>query len=70
MHRYFGIFSDEGQVEGDFNTEREAEDTLATHYDNEDGLYVAPCCHDHPEFEEDNCEACDEEDEDEDAEEY
>lgn len=60
----WGIFNDEGQVEGDFASAEAAAAAIAARYLDDDGLHVAPCCHDHPEHAATACEVCDE-DEDE-----
>ncbi len=60
----YGIFNDEGLLEGDFASLKEAQD-VAEEYDDEDDVHVAECCPDHPKEERATCEACDEEEEDE-----
>lgn len=58
----FGLFNDEGCVEGDYS-EAEAVARLAK-YESEDpdhGMWVAEQCPDHPEHEKDSCELCEEE---------
>lgn len=58
-HEY-GIFSDEGLIEGGFCSRAEATAALAARYQPDDGD-VRRCCHDHPEHEADSCEECAEE---------
>jgi hypothetical protein len=61
----FGLFNDEGCVEGDFSTEAEAVARLAQYEedlgDSDHGLWVAEQCPDHPEHEKNSCELCEEE---------
>ena len=62
----YGIFDDEGLLEGDFSTREEAEHEMAVCYP-EDDAHVALICPDHEDQEHGNCESCDtEEDEDSD----
>lgn len=58
----FGIFSDDGLLEGGFYSEEHAERIRERDYD-EDDAHVAECCHDHPEHERATCECCDVDDE-------
>lgn len=54
----FGIFNDEGLVEGGFVDRDTAETTVREMYSDEDDLHVGEICHDHPDYEAANCEAC------------
>jgi hypothetical protein len=54
----FGIFNDEGKVEGDFCSMAEAQAPIDADPETYEGCYAAECCHDHPEYEKDNCEDC------------
>jgi len=54
----FGLFSDEGLVEGDFMTEQDAYDAIADRYDEEDELEVLEVCHDHEDQPSHCCEEC------------
>jgi hypothetical protein len=54
----FGLFNDEGMVEGDFVTKAAAEAAIVDRYDPEDELEACECCGDHPEQRADYCEAC------------
>lgn len=54
----FGLFSDEGLVEGDFVTERDALDAIAERYDSEDELEVFELCNDHEDQPAHCCEEC------------
>lgn len=58
-HEY-GIFSDEGLIEGGFYSRAAAAAALAARYQPDDGD-VRRCCRDHPEHEADSCEECAEE---------
>jgi hypothetical protein len=53
----FGLFNDEGLVEGEFETHEEATNAL-NRYSEEDDLHVSEICPDHPGQERDNCELC------------
>lgn len=60
----FGIFNDEGLVEGDFSTDHDADDAICARYpDCAKDLWVSICCPEHPENERDNCEECNSDDE-------
>lgn len=62
----YGIFNDEGLLEGDFLTAEDAERERVKTY-SEDDAHVAVVCPDHEDQEYDSCESCDtEEDEDSD----
>jgi hypothetical protein len=56
----YGIFSDEGLLEGQFYDLWKAEERLLGYYHPDDGAYVAVICPDHPEQEELGCEECNE----------
>jgi hypothetical protein len=58
MSRQFGIFNDEGKVEGDFYSFESAAAAVSERYTDEDEVHVAECCHDHPEHEREACEEC------------
>jgi hypothetical protein len=60
----FGIFTDEGIIEGGFYDRAKAEIVMERDYSEEDA-HVAECCHDHPENEREYCEECEADDEDE-----
>jgi len=61
----FGIFSDEGLIEGDFWSKKAA--TAASLHDRFKGAeaFVAEICDDHPDQPKDDCENCNSEDEEE-----
>lgn len=61
MGAEWGIFNDEGLVEGGFCAEGAAKTAAATRYDPDDDVHVAEICHDHPEHERASCERCDRE---------
>ncbi len=74
MSAEWGIFTDEGKVEGDFYSRESADACFAKLTADDDdraaceseNMHVGECCHDHPENEKDNCEDCNaEESEDE-----
>ncbi len=58
MAAEFGLFSDEGLIEGGFTTALDALHTMRQVYSPEDELHVAECCPDHPEHERASCEEC------------
>lgn len=60
MTTEYGIFSDEGFLEGDFYTKEAAEKCAADRY-SEDDVHVAECCEQHREEEKEGCEKCEEE---------
>ena len=64
----FGIFSDEGLIEGQFATAASAEKAIAERYSPEDELHVAEVCPYHEGQERLHCEECDEEDNEEEEE--
>lgn len=57
----YGIFNDEGLLEGQFYDRATADAALADMY-SEDDAHVAECCPDHREQERATCEECDHED--------
>lgn len=61
----FGIFSDEGLLEGGFCSNEEADRAIASRYSEEDGVHAGEICGDHPEHEVSTCEECNSEDESE-----
>lgn len=61
----FGIFNEEGLLEGDFYSTAEAERAIEERYADEDGAYAAMICRDHPEHEAMNCELCNAEEDEE-----
>lgn len=64
----FGIFSDEGQLEGSFFSRTDAELALVARYSPEDdNAYVAECYPDRPEEEREGCRECPTEDADDEA---
>lgn len=58
MSTEYGIFGDEGLLEGDFYSTAEAERAIEERYADEDGAYAAMICRDHPEHEAMACELC------------
>jgi len=64
MSDEFGIFNDEGCVEGGFYSRDEAEAARTVRYAEDDDCHVSRCCPEHPEEEAETCENCmgDEED--------
>ena len=58
----YGIFSDEGLLEGEFSSREKATVALALSYDGADA-HVGLVCHDHPDHEKDSCEECEEDSE-------
>jgi len=54
----FGIFNDEGKIEGGMFSRAEAEARMAEGYTSEDEVHIGECCHDHPEHEREGCEEC------------
>lgn len=63
----FGIFTDEGFMEGDFYSVAEAEAGIEARYDEGDGCYVAEVCPEHRDQEKGHCETCDAEESDDNA---
>lgn len=63
----FGLFNDEGLVEGEFYTYKEAHNILTTQYTEEDDLVICEICPDHRTQPKCACELCDS-DHDEDCE--
>ena len=56
----FGLFNDEGLVEGDFLTVEDAARALRTRYSSEDELRIVAQCEEHPDQERPTCELCNE----------
>jgi len=68
--REYGVFNEEGMIDGPFYTHESAV-VVCKSYDDEEAAYVAEICPTHEEQEYDTCEYCydeDNEDEDEDDE--
>lgn len=57
MTTEYGIFSEEGLLEGDFYTVESAQAELELDY-AEDGAHVAEICPEHREHEREHCEVC------------
>lgn len=57
MSTEYGIFSDEGLLEGGFITVEAAQKVATTTY-AEDGVHVAEVCPEHEEQEREHCEEC------------
>lgn len=53
----FGIFNDEGMIEGDFSSRADAEIVAQRDY-YEDDVTIHEICHDHPEHARESCEDC------------
>lgn len=68
MSTEFGVFSDEGKIDGGFYSFEEAQNALESLYAEEDDVHVGECCHDHPEHEKDTCELCNAEEDEESSE--
>jgi len=62
----YGLFNDEGLVEGGFYDRELARMAIDTHYDPEDGLTIEEICPDHPEHARHGCDECRAEEEAED----
>lgn len=58
----FGIFTDEGMIEGGFWTREEARQIARERFP-EENCWVATVCHDHEGQEAENCEECNKDDE-------
>jgi hypothetical protein len=58
MATEYGIFNNEGKIEGDFYSFESAVKAMAERYPEGDEVYVAECCPDHPEHERASCEEC------------
>lgn len=58
MTTEFGIFNDEGCIEGGMFSRAEAEARLVEMGDEGEGCHVAECCIEHPESEREHCEEC------------
>jgi hypothetical protein len=54
----FGIFNEEGLVEGQFDSKEEALAAVDDRYHPEDWFDVAECCPDHPEERKEGCREC------------
>jgi len=54
----FGIFNDEGKIEGGMFSRAEAEARLVAMGEEAEGCHVGECCHDHAEHEREGCEEC------------
>lgn len=54
----FGIFNEEGCIEGGMFSRREAEARLVAMGEEAEGCHVAECCGEHPEREREFCEKC------------
>lgn len=61
----WGLFNDEGMVEGGFHSYDEAYRGMIEDYDEEDELEIMEVCPDHPEEAKADCEECGSLDEDE-----
>jgi hypothetical protein len=59
MSEEYGLFSDEGIVEGGFHSLEEAIQAQEQRYDPEDGLEVEEVCPEHPDEPRLGCEECD-----------
>ncbi len=57
----YGLFSDEGLVEGGFYSSEEADAAIEDRYSLEDELDVAPICASHRDYRKSHCEKCDSE---------
>ena len=58
----YGIFNDEGLLEGQFYSRSEAQFSKETRYIEEDESYISFVCPYHPEQPKDHCEICNNED--------
>ena len=54
----YGIFNDEGLIEGLMFSDDEANMTLKQNYSADDNCHVAIICPDHPNHEKEHCETC------------
>lgn len=54
----YGVFNDEGLLEGGFWSETAALESLLNDYSEEDEATVHPVCPEHPDQIEDECEEC------------
>jgi hypothetical protein len=54
----FGIFNDEGLLEGGFTEKQTAYNTMASKYADDKWVYVAEICPDHEEQDREHCEVC------------
>ncbi len=64
----YGLFNDEGLVEGQFYSQEEAIKARDERYTDDDDLEVLEICPDHPEYARLGCEECDRDDENEEEE--
>jgi hypothetical protein len=64
----YGLFNDEGMVEGQFYSVQEAEAAIANRYDPEDELSIEEVCEEHPEHAKCGCEECEAEEMEEEGE--
>lgn len=55
----YGIFNDEGLVEGDFYTPEEAREAIRERYETDDDLIVLEVCPEHREQPRHACDECD-----------
>lgn len=55
----FGIFNDEGLVEGEFYSEDDAREAIAAHYSEDEWAKVEEVCPEHREQPALGCEECD-----------
>ena len=62
MSTEWGLFSDEGLIEGDYYSKEDAE-IAATYYDPDDNIEVLEVCSEHPDQPRIYCEECDAEEE-------
>ncbi len=59
MNNEYGIFNDEGLVEGSFSSQAEAQRAIEERYDEDDALTVELLCRDHSSNAAEQCEDCD-----------
>ena len=64
MTTEFGIFAEDGLLEGGFFSAEDAQKVLDGCYSPDDEAHVGACCHDHPQHEAATCEECNAEEED------
>lgn len=58
MGAEWGIFNDEGCVESGFRSKHEADEAVATRYDEDDDVTVMEMCHDHEDQPREGCDEC------------
>ena len=58
MTTEFGIFNEEGCIEGGMFSRPEAEARIAAMGEEAEGCHVAECCIEHPEEEREHCREC------------